>query len=66
MFNNYYWWTDDDNKTTYGNEGSLYFTSKISNVTIEPYFAQDIKYDKSHTYIYNVPADIENVIFKVD
>lgn len=64
-FNNTYWWTDD-NVTTYVNEGGLYNTSKVSNVTIEPYFPQDAKYDKSLTYINDVPADIENVVFKID
>ena len=64
-FNNTYWWTED-NVTTYGNEGGLYNTSKVSNVTIEPYFPQDAKYDKSLTYINDVPADIENVVFKID
>lgn len=65
MFNNTYWWTDD-NVTTYVNDGGLYNTSKVSNVTIEPYFPQDAKYDKRFTYVSNVPADIENVVFKVD
>jgi len=64
-FNNTNWWTDD-NVTTYVNEGGLYNTSKVSNVTIEPYFPQDAKYDKSLTYINDVPADIENVVFKID
>lgn len=65
MFNN--WWTNQgDNETTYGNEGNLYNISKISNVTFVPYFAQDAKYDKCLTYVSNVPADIENVVFKVD
>lgn len=65
MFNN--WWTNQgDNETTYGNEGNLYNISKISNVTFVPYFAQDAKFDKSMSYINDVPADIENVVFKID
>ena len=65
MLNN--WWINQgDNETTYGNEGNLYNISKISNVTFVPYFAQDAKFDKSMSYIYDVPADIENVVFKID
>ena len=56
----------EDNVTTYYTQGELYNTSKISNVAIENYFDEGTEYDKSFSSIYGMPADLENVTFKVD
>ena len=66
MFDN--WWVNQDDKDTktYVNQGSLYNIQKLNNVTIEAYFATGAEYNNSHSSIYDVPVDIENVIFKVD
>ena len=61
------WWTNtEDNVTTYYTRGELYNTSKISNVAIENYFDEGTEYDKSFSFIYSMPSDIENVTFKAD
>jgi hypothetical protein len=61
------WWTNtEDNVTTYYTQSNLSNISKISNIAIENYFDEGTEYDKSFSFIYSMPADIENVTFKAD
>ncbi len=61
------WWTNTkDNVTTYYTQSNPSNVSKISNIAIENYFDEGTEYDKSFSFIHNIPADLENVTFKAD
>lgn len=63
QFSNW-WWNNYDEKL-YSNEGNLYNTEKINNITIEEYIPSDVDGKLAYSYLYNTPADAENVTFKM-
>lgn len=56
------WWEND---SKYYNDGNLYSVDEISNVTIGEYLPSDVQGTIDQSYLYNVPTNIENVIFKM-
>ena len=56
------WWKND---SKYYNDGNLYSVDEISNVTIGEYLPSDVQGTIDQSYLYNVPTNIENVIFKM-
>lgn len=65
QFDSFWRWYEDEDGNKYArNNGYLTFVEKISNIIVDDEYTNDYYNSTKNSYLTDVPADAENVIFK--